>query len=54
MDILKSNETTIRSFLDLSDKNETIEFEYIYGTSPGRLSRDKFLKCIEYCNNNYI
>ena len=49
MDILKSDEPTIRSFLDLADKNTSIEFEYIYGTDKDKLTRDQFLKCIEYC-----
>ena len=53
MDILKSDEPTIRSFLDLADKNTSIEFEYIYGTDKDKLTRDQFLKCIEYCNDNY-
>ena len=53
MDILKSDEPTIRSFLDLADKNKSIEFEYIYGLGSEKLTRDQFIKCIEYCNDNY-
>ena len=53
MDILKSDEPTIRSFLDFADKKTSIEFEYIYGTDKDKLTRDQFLKCIEYCNDKY-
>ena len=53
MDILKSDESTIRGFLDTADKNTSVEFEYIYGTDTGKLTRDQFLKCIGYCNDNY-
>ena len=53
MDILKSDESTIRNFLDLADKNKSIEFEYLYGLGSDKLTRDQFIKCIEYCNDNY-
>ena len=53
MDILKINEKSIRNFLELSDKNKQIEFEYIFGSKSDTLTRDDFLKCIDYCKNNY-
>ena len=55
MEILDNKKDDIIKYLKLSVQNPLIEFEYIYGQNIyNNLSKDKFLRLIEYCNSYYI
>ena len=47
----------IDDFVEKSIKSKNIELEYIFGKNPGEmqkiLTKNKFIKLLEYCNGEY-
>ena len=47
----------INDFVEKSIKSNNIELEYIFGKNPGEmqkiLTKNKFIKLLEYCNRGY-